>query len=188
MHAYFSRFVDSADGVLVVHHTLAEGKFSDKHYIVYYAPFKKAQLVDGTLYLTWWQGNDKLKEQEVSIHPSAEQIQFETAQGVLLEGELTLPGKLIIRTDSQTGIGILVDDTGITEIGSVQADGTWFHCEERVDREIAFGASAHFRLLLHRTMLEFYLNDLFIQCYTMEKASNGSISCHNTGHLKMWQW
>jgi hypothetical protein len=38
MHAYFTRFLDSPDGILVNHHTLAEGQFSDDHFVVYYAP------------------------------------------------------------------------------------------------------------------------------------------------------
>ena len=42
MHAYFCRFFDSPDGVLVNHHALAEGQFSEDHYVVYFSPLKKA--------------------------------------------------------------------------------------------------------------------------------------------------
>jgi len=188
MHAYFARFLDSPDGILVNHHTLAEGQFSEAHYVVYYAPLKKARIIDGTLYFAWWHGNDKLKRREVKLNPSGEQVQFETAQGLLLEGEQTLPGKLMIRNDNETGVGILVNDQGITEIGPINSDWTGFKCEERVDREIAFGGSPRFRLLLNRTMLEFYLNDIFIQCYTMEKESNGIIVFQNVRNMKSWQW
>jgi hypothetical protein len=73
-------------------------------------------------------------------------------------------------------------------MGPIKANWTGFKCDERVDREMAFGASPHFRLLLNRTMFEFYLNDLFIQCYTMEKASNGTIVFQNASNLKLWQW
>lgn len=188
MHAYFTRFLDSPDGVLVTHHTLAEGQFSDEHYVVYYAPLKKAQVIDETLYLSWWEGNDKLKNREVKLNTSAEQIRFETNQGMVLEGEMTLPGKLMINSDSETGIGIIVNDKGLTEIGPIKADWNGFKCEERVDREMSFGVSPRFRLLLNHTMLEFYLDDIFIQCYTMEKASIGTISHQNVGNLKLWQW
>jgi hypothetical protein len=188
MHAYFTRFLDSPDGILVNHHTLAEGQFSDDHFVVYYAPLKKAQVIDGALYLAWWNGNDKLKNREVKSPILAEQIQFETGQGIVLEGVMTLPSKLMINSDSETGIGILVNDKGITEIGPITADWTEFKCEERVDREMVLGVSPRFRLLLNRTMLEFYLNDIFIQCYTMEKTSNGTISYQNVGNLQLWQW
>lgn len=188
MHAYFTRFLDSPDGVLVTHHTLAEGQFSDDQYVVYYAPLKKAQVIDGALYLAWWKGNDKLKNREVNPTVLAERIQFEAGQGIILEGEMTFPGKLMINNDNETGVGILVDDKGITEIGPIKADWTGFTCEERVDREMVWGVPSRFRLLLNRTMLEFYLNDIFIQCYTMGKASNGTISYQNVSSLKLWQW
>jgi hypothetical protein len=165
MHAYFTRFVDTPDGVLVTHHSLAEGQFSDEHYVVYYAPLKRALVIDGTLYLAWWEGNDRLKNREGEINPSAEQIRHETDQGIILEGRLNLPGKIIIHT-GEIATGILVNERGIT----------------------VFGAALHFRLLLHHTMLEFYLEDIFIQCYTMNKASAGTISCQNTNDLKLWQW
>jgi hypothetical protein len=57
-----------------------------------------------------------------------------------------------------------------------------------VDREVAFGSCPRFRLLLNRTMLEFYLDDILIQCYTMERAADGAISCQNVSNLRVWQW
>ncbi len=101
---------------------------------------------------------------------------------------MTLSAKLMIGNDGGKGVGILVDEKGVTEIGPVNADWTGFQCKERVDREMIFLPLPRFRLLLNRTMLEFYLNDMFIQCYTMEKASNGTISHQNAGNLKLWQW
>lgn len=188
MHAYFSRFFDTPDGTLVNHHSIAEGKFSDEHCVVYYAPLKKAQIIDETFYLIWWKGNNKLKNKEVKLNTLGGEIQFDTTHGALLEGALTLPGKLIIGSNSEIGIGILVNEKGITEIGAIQVDGTEFKCEERVDREITFNTPSHFRLLLNQTMLEFYLDDIFIQCYTMERVSNGTLAFQNVGDLRLWQW
>jgi hypothetical protein len=188
MHAYFARFVDSPDGLLVNHHTLAEGQFSDERYIVYYAPLKRARLVDGALYLAWWEGNERLKGRERVIELFVETINFDTQDGIVLEGILMLPGRLLVHASGGDGTGIFVDQQGITEIGPVKADWTDFQCEERVDREVDFRNSARFRLLLHQTMLEFYLDDLFIQCYTMEQVSNGTVSVQNVCDLKLWQW
>lgn len=187
MHAYFTRFVDAPDGPLVVHHTLAEGQFSDDHFVVYYAPLKKALVVDGTLYLAWWQGNDRLKNREVKLAP-AEQIRYEAGNGMVLEGELNLPGGLMVHSGGGAGTGILVNEQGIVQVGPIKADWTGLTCRERVDREMAFGGSPRFRLLLHRTMIEFYLNDIFVQCYTMETVPHGTISYQNAGNLKLWQW
>lgn len=188
MHAYFARFLDSPDGILVNHHTLAEGQFSDKHYVVYYAPLKKAQITEDTLYLAWWKGNEKLKNIEVLLNPSDKQLRFKTHQGIVLEGEIILPGGLMINTTDRTGIGILVNENNIIEIGPISSDWTEFKCEERIDRETTFGVSPRFRLLLKHTMLEFYLNDIFIQCYTMGQIPNGIISYQSVGNLKLWQW
>jgi hypothetical protein len=99
---------------------------------------------------------------------------------------MELPGALMIHDGKGTETGILVDVQGITEIGPMDASG--FRCEERVDRELAFGVAPHFRLLLHGTMLEFYLNDILIQCYTMARVPDGTMSCRNVAGLRAWQW
>lgn len=77
---------------------------------------------------------------------------------------------------------------GVTEIGKGRQNGTDFDCEEWVDREISFGTCPRFRLLLNHTMIEFYLNDFLIQCYTMGKASDGTIHYRNVTDPSLWQW
>ena len=189
MHVYFSRFLDTPEGVLVNHHTLAEGQFSDDQFVVYFAPLKRARIIDGGLYLVWWEGNDKLKHRELKPFPSDNgNLRFSTDMGIVLEGNIDVPGGLFIRNGERVGARILVDEDGITEIGSASEGEAAFACEESVDREVAFGACPRFRLLLYRTMLEFYLEDLLIQCYTMERATDGAISCHNVSNLRLWQW
>jgi hypothetical protein len=37
-------------------------------------------------------------------------------------------------------------------------------------------------------MLEFYLDDFLIQCYTMEKPPDGIVFYQNTNDLRLWQW
>jgi hypothetical protein len=177
MNVYFSRFLDTPDGVLVNHHALAKGKVSDEHYETYFAPLKKALVIDGGLYLGWWQGNDGLKHKEVQLSGSDEQsLRFNTKAGIVLEGTLDLPGSLFIGNGDGAGTGILVNADGVTEIGPEERDGTDFTCQERVDREVAFAAHPRFRLLLNNTMLEFYLDDLLIQCYTMGRTADGLIA------------
>lgn len=189
MHVYFSRFLDAPDGVLVNHHTLAEGQFSDDHFVVYFAPLKKAAVIDETLYLIWWSGNDKLKNNEIKLPISDKQwLKFEASAGVVLEGTIELPGSLSICHDDGSKTKILVSRGGLTQIGTEQQDETGFSCEERVDREVSFGASPRFRLLLNHTMLEFYLNDFLIQCYTMDKTPDGVIAHQSVSDLRLWHW
>ena len=189
MHVYFSRFLDTPEEVLVNHHALAEGQFSDEHFETYFAPLKTAMVIDGGLYLAWWKGNDGLKNREVK--PSGldgEPLRFKPNTGIVLEGTMDLPGSLFIGNRDGVGTGILVSKDGVTEIGSGRQNKATFKCEERVDREVSFGASPRFRLLLNHTMLEFYLDDLLIQCYTMERTADGTISYQSARNLKLWQW
>lgn len=97
MHVYFSRFLDASNEVLVNHHTLAEGQFSDDHFVVYFGPLKKATVIDDTLYLVWWNGNNGLKRREVRLPAVAEgRLGFETSTGIVLEGTMHLPGSLFM--------------------------------------------------------------------------------------------
>ena len=189
MHVYFSRFLDTPNGVLVNHHTLAEGKFSDEHFVVYVAPLKRARIIDDGLYLAWWSGNDKLKGTEIAISATdKDTVSTRADTGLILEGTLALPGSLFIGTKGEAGVSIAVDTDATTRIGPTAQDGVLANCEEEVNREISLGPCPRFRLLLRHTMLEFYLEDLLVQCYTMARPMNGTISCHNAAALKLWSW
>jgi hypothetical protein len=94
----------------------------------------------------------------------------------------------LIHNGGGVGTGILVNEQSVTEMGTMNVDGTDFQCKERVDREITFGPTPRFRLLLNRNMLEFYLNDFFIQCYTMEQMPDGIMFYRNASDLKLWHW
>ena len=72
-------------------------------------------------------------------------------------------------------MAILVASTGATEIGPMRADGTGFQCEKRVDRQWSFGPHARFRLLLKHSFLEFYLDDLLIECFSLPEPATGRI-------------
>jgi hypothetical protein len=118
----------------------------------------------------------------------AQPLWFDPVTGILLEGRLELPGSLFIGNGEGPGTWIGVGASGVTEIGPCSQDGTTFHCEESVDRQVLFPASPRFRLLLRQTMLEFYLDDLLIQCYMMESPADGSITCQNASQMSLWQW
>lgn len=189
MHVYFSRFLDTPDGVLVNHHTLAEGQFSDDHFVVYFAPLKRASIIDGGLYLTWWAGNDRLKNVKVRLPTGHDgSVDVGVGRGIVLEGTMALPGSLYIGNGADTGARIRVDCRGVTEIGPGNRDNTTFACEERVDRELPFGLCPGFRLLLNHTMLEFYLDNVLIQCYTMDRPADGVITWHNATAHGLWRW
>ena len=204
-HTYFSRFFPIPDGVLVNHHSIArDGQ-------VYFGTLKSALLDDaGTLRLGWWKGNEKLKEEAVAVKPPALrpgelptvamiEPEFDPRRGLILEGTLKLPASkesppvgLFLAQGNDSGTAILVHAGGIAELGPMRADGTGFKAEDRIDRERPFGPTARFRLLLKGSLIEFYLEDLLIDCYSLPQGASGRIGILPAGDpaaltaLKVW--
>jgi len=187
-HTYFSRFLPTPDGVLVNHHSIArDGE-------VYFGTLKATVIDDeGTLRLGWWKGNEKMKHHALDakvasgrqgIVPAVTMLEsdYDTRTGLILEGILKLPpsndsppvGLFLAQRDG-AGTAILVHAGGITELGSMRPDGTGFKAEQRVDREWKFNDRAQFRLLLKGRLLEFYLDDLLVQCHSLPQMASGQI-------------
>jgi hypothetical protein len=125
---------------------------------------------------------------------------FDTSAGLILEGTLKLPPAkdsqpvgLFISQGQDAAAAVLVRAGGVTEFGPIRPDGTGFQAEQRVDREWGFGATARFRLLLKGSLLEFYLDDLLMQCFSMVHAADGRIGLLSGGDasafasLKAWR-
>ena len=64
---------------------------------------------------------------------------------------------------------------GATELGQSAADASGFRLEKRVDREWPFGKTARFRLLLKHSLVEFYLDDILMECYSLPASATGRI-------------
>ena len=177
-HTYFSRFFPIPDGILVNHHSIARTGG------VFFAPLKRAVLDDeGTMRLGWWEGNEKMKRPATDVKASPDDDSpiamlenvFDVEQGMILEGDLALPGGLYIQCEEDQGSAIMVDANGVAELGPMKADGSGFESEKRVDREMSFGESAAFRLLLENSLLEFYLDDILIECFSLPAKATGRI-------------
>jgi len=200
-HTYFSRFFPTPDGVLVNHHSIARNRQ------VYFG-LLKSTVVDGegTLRLGWWKGNEKLKDGATVVElprPAAKadspiaicDKMLDADAGALLEGRLTLPAAtdakpvgLYISCGKDQGSAILVYAGGRSELGVMKADGTGFRAEKRVDRQMDFGRTPAFRLLLKHSLLEFYLNDILIECYSLPTSADGRIGLiGDISDLKAWE-
>jgi len=57
----------------------------------------------------------------------------------------------------------------------MKADGTGFKAEKRIDRQMPFRRPAAFRLLLKQSLLEFYLDDILIECSSLPASATGRI-------------
>jgi hypothetical protein len=185
-HTYFSRFFPTPDGILVNHHSIAE--------TVYFAPLKSTVVdEEGTLRLGWWKGNELLKHKPVAVQtPTTDQQAhlatamllnaFDLDKGIILEGTLELPTSLnsqrvglYIECGSGKGVGILLDSEGAAELGTIEANGSDFKAIKRVQREMEFGRPARFRLLLKYSLLELYLDDILIECFSLPVQPTGRI-------------
>ena len=185
-HTYFSRFFPTPDGVLVNHHSIAGP--------VYFAPLKSAVVdAEGTLRLGWWAGNEKMKHEpvDVAMPPDAPSKDapvvmlsnaFDADRGVILEGTIELPAAgdadrrgLYVECGPEHGVGVLLDSRGAAELGTIRSDGTDFKAVKGVDREMEFGRPARFRLLLKHSLLEFYLDDVLVECYSLPAPATGRV-------------
>ena len=204
-HTYFARFVRSPAGLLVCHHTIARptyGKVS--------VGLLKGTHFDaaGTLRLSWWPGNEALKHKPVTVPPLAAggegpirmlARKLDAAQGLILEGTLQLPEPLeeprglYIEHGRRCGTAILFKHAGRAELGDIAADGSGFRPEKTVDREWPFGDRANFRLALQDALLEIYLDDVLIECYSLPAPATGRIGLipgrrrNSVGQLKAWK-
>jgi len=186
-HTYFSRFFPTSDGVLVNHHSIArDGQ-------VYFGTLKQAVVDNGTLRLGWWKGNERMKHEPVDLkrrlpgRSNGRDIMIlkdtlDVDQGVILEGILAVPeGKnsppngLYIECEEGQGSAILVGFNGVVDLGTMQADGSGFESEKHVDREMFFGKQVSFRLLLKHSLLEFYMGDILMECFSLPRKATGRI-------------
>jgi hypothetical protein len=204
-HTYFTRFCRTPDELLVTHHSIARGG-SDRTGNVFLGLLKSA-VVDGegTLRLGWWKGNEKHKDDATVVtlsKPTAKPGStiamlgevLNADAGVILEGRLTLPvskddapAGLFISCGQDHGSAILTRAGGRCELGEIKADGSGWKAEYVVDREMDFGRTPAFRLVLKKCLLEFYLNDIMIDCYSLPAAATGRIGLlGDLFDLKAW--
>ncbi|MDP6545494.1 MAG: hypothetical protein QGH60_16030 [Phycisphaerae bacterium] len=187
-HTYFSRMLRTPGGVLGNHHSIARNRQ------VSFAPLKTMVIdKEGTMRLGWWKGNEKMKHKSIPVKLPANAkasgtapVMLDTAldmkTGVILEGTLRLPADksaprrgLYIEYGKDKGSAILIDSAGLAELGPMGADGSGFRAEKKVNREMTFARPAKFRLLLKGVLLEFYLDDILIECFSLPGAATGRI-------------
>ena len=112
---------------------------------------------------------------------------LDAREGFVLEGTLPSPAAEAAPTglyvehasaDNRKpadGTAILLGATGVVEIGTLDPRDGKFQVQNRIERDMAFAPTPHFRLVLKDSLLEFYLNDVLIQCYSLPAAAGGRI-------------
>jgi hypothetical protein len=187
-NTYFSRFLATDDDLLVCHHSIMR----DAKATVHMGLIKRLVEDDaGTLRLAYWPGNDVLKGEAFDVSaptqltpgPGATMLNatFDTQRGVILEGDFTLPaGREPVRgfyidCEGDLGGAIRFDSHGVAETGFHRADGTGWEMKFTVDREMQFASPARFRLILAGSLMEVYLDDILIECFSLPTPATGKI-------------
>ncbi|MEI6782856.1 MAG: hypothetical protein WCQ21_18265 [Verrucomicrobiota bacterium] len=128
--------------------------------------------------------------------------QFDVLNGVVLEGTVEIqtagetPGRCGIYIEETTGQGtaVMVGTDGQSQLGALKLEGaTSFEPDDFVEAGITPRREHTFRLLTRQYMLEFYLDDRLIQCYSIPERATGRIGFVAHGgravasSLKAWE-
>ena len=190
-HTYFARFFPSPSGMLVCHHSIARDRQ------VSFGLLKAADMdAEGTFRLKWWRGNDAAKSDAVAVEPPAAGAEgpiamfgnrFDAVSGFILEGTfsppsgLGAPRGLYVEHGERFGNVVLFHETGRAEFGTVAADGSGFVPEHSVSREVGFESAALVRLVLKGVLMEVYLDDYLVECYSLPSPASGRIGIVHGG-------
>ena len=128
--------------------------------------------------------------------------QFDIVNGVVLEGTLEIqtagqtPGRCGIYIEEATGQGtaVMAGTDGQSQVGALKlAEPKSFEPDDFVDAGITPRRQHTFRLLTRQYMLEFYLDDRLIQCYSIPEHTTGRMGFVAqggravVGNLKAWE-
>lgn len=199
-NAYFCRFLPTPNGILVNHHCMSGDRLSSdavgrRREVTFVAPFKLAT-VDKEDILRWkyWPGNEVLKGDSLPL--TIKNFDSQTSDGTLVcDQPIDMPTGFVLEAiiqmpqdDDQTAT-ILLDTPdrrhqvtcakqGIVSFQALAAN-TNKPLEKPfvVDRETDFGEVASLRILVRAGMMEVYLDDHFIECWTM--------GCHAAPQVKL---
>ena len=208
---HFARFYETPSEVLANHFLFT------RSFKAWLAPLKKVVVdAQGHLGLAYWPGNDAMKGKPIRVtSPGPLTVdgsggmevlplddQFNLVNGVVLEGTLRIqtagekPGRcgIYLGETSEQGTAVLVGTDGKSQLGELKWKGaTSFDPDDLVEAGIRPGREQTFRLLTRQSMLEFYLDDRLIQCYSIPERATGRVGFVVQGgrlvvdRLKAWE-
>lgn len=130
-------------------------------------------------------------------------IHYDFSHGTILEADLTLMaplgtlgtlsgiGLFVEGSESYTGTLLIAESTGQFAVGTY--NGYAFKAEDSKALPFAPGGSMNWRLLVRDVFVELYINDVFVQCYTLAHKPGGRIGFvieSGTGvveNIRVWQ-
>ncbi|MHC4691786.1 MAG: hypothetical protein ACYS67_03510, partial [Planctomycetota bacterium] len=169
---YFPRFFHNAPGGPLVNHFYTGGT-------VFAAPLKDIEIdSEGILRLKWWKNNDKLKAEPMETGLVEAGATYASSFR-MLDKKLDLSrtnvieatvGQLPLRTTDGGKYGIFFDHgdghgqclllaRDAVQFGKIKADGSDLKIQQTSSRDMEFGTTVTFRLVIKLDMLELYIND-----------------------------
>jgi len=109
---------------------------------------------------------------------------FDMAKGIVLEGTVEIqpaerkPARcgIYLQENAEQGTAVLLGTDDQTQLGTLKTGGqAAFKPEDDVQAGIVANRRHTFRLLTRQCMLEFYLDDRLIQCYSIPERATGRI-------------
>jgi len=207
-YTWFPGFFPSPEGMLVTHFSLTTRK-TGRMPVCSAAPLKRALVDrDGTLRLAWWEGNQVLKgiQKDVKLNrqnggnnnrPVFPNETFDMQRGTIIEGNIKFspnaaeesPG---ICFESPNGgyNAIRLLSSSATAAGKISVDGTGFLPDQEIDRDMPLRKTANFRLLARHDIIEFYMDDILFNVYSIPLPANAKIGFLNNARgikkIKTW--
>ena len=201
---YFPRFFHNAPGGPLVNHFYQNG-------MVHAAPLKAVEVgADGILRLKWWSGNDKLKATPVETklvgagtNDAASVRLFDKkldlGRAHVIEGVFNdvLPqakgeGKYGLFFDQGNGTWhCLLFASDAVRFGEIKADGSSLKVLQTSSRDMDFGSSLSFRLVIRGDMMELYVNDYLMNLKRVKCDRQigimGGDSAGSVKDIRVWQ-
>jgi len=204
-NAYFTRFHPTPDGLLVNHQCTTRSDCVGEGTCCLAPLKRAVVDAEGTLRLGYWEGNDRLKGKPVAVAAGAAAggivtllgNTFDADKGFIVEGTLrpgtVLPhtarpnvglipcpgdldiGGIYVEWEHGKGTALVVDRTGSEETGVTDEGRSFWKRDGSIQRDVALGESARFRLLVKESFVEFYLDDVLILVYSVPGRATGRV-------------
>jgi hypothetical protein len=200
---YFPRFFHNAPGGPLVNHFYNNGT-------VYAAPVKAIEIdSEGIMRLKWWKDNDKLKAKPVESKLVAAGAGYASSIRMLdknldlnrttvIEGEIDLskqrseddrPGIFFDHGEGQAQCLLLEREK--VQFGTIKADGSNLKIQQTSNRDMDFGRTLSFRLVIKLGMMELYVNDYLMNLKRIRcNGKIGLIDTEDKGafkNIRVWQ-
>lgn len=152
VHGYFARFFETDEGTLVNFHVLLRECNEFGRPYTYMAPLKLVDIdAEGTLRLKWWQGNQKM------LGAPCNKLENACIADVVLDKQ----GEIKLETADGSVYTFAVRQSP-QEMALYQGE----KCVAHVQRDLPEASELHVRILLRDTMMEWYVNEWYVFCYT----------------------